>query len=420
MLLTKKTAIFLLLISLHLFPQGTIQSRISAILSKARAAKYSVLIINPLSNDTLYAANSSRLMTPASVTKLYTTITAISLMGPNYQIAVRLFTENKNIVNGTIDGNLYIKGYGNSLFSTEDLREMVQALKQKGVSRITGKIIGDDSYFDDEYSRRDWIEDEPGANGIPPVSALVLDRNSRSVASKGRRGRIRISHSLVQNPPLFVAQRLREELKAVGIQVGGEAAAGVTPKGAAELVTKGPLLKDLIKIVNKRSDNFLAECLFKTIGAYNSKVEGSAFYASQAEKEFLFKNDIVIDGGEIVDGSGLSHFNQVSVRSIVNLLEWAYTNLPSFDDFVKSLSISSEDGTLRGRMQGSNAAEHFFGKTGTVNGVSTIAGYLKCANGDELIVGIMFEFGGGRPTYYRRLQDEIIETASGYKFDPER
>ncbi len=359
-------------------------------------------------------------MTPASVTKLFTTITAISLMGPNFQIAVKIYTDSKIPSSGVIDGNLYIKGFGNSLFETADLKAMVQDLKRKGIQKIAGKIIGDDSYFDDEYSRRDWIEDEPGASGIPPVSALVLDRNQQTVARKGRRGKVRISRSLVSNPPLHVAQRLREELREAGIQVSGEAISGITPKTATELLAKGPLLKDLIKIVNKRSDNFLAECLFKTTGAYNSKVEGSAFYASQAEKEFLHRNDIVTDGGELVDGSGLSHFNQASVRSIVNLLEWAYTNLPSFDDFVKSLSISSEDGTLRGRMGGSSAAEHFFGKTGTVNGVSTIAGYLKCANGDELIVGIMFEFGRGNARYYRQLQDLIIETASGYKFDPER
>ncbi len=417
----KKIVIFLLLSVIPLFAGESVKSRITSILAKLPAGvRYSILVINPLSNDTIFSRNISTLMTPASVTKLYTTITALSMMGPNHPLSVKIYSADNTFPEGTIPGNLYIKGFGNSLFSTEDLRGMVEELRRKGIRHIAGSIVGDDSYFDDEYSRRDWIEEEPGASGIPPVSGLVIDRNERVVTRKGRRGRIISSHSSVTNPPLFVAQRLREELKSAGISVSGDAISGITPKGVTQLAEKSVLLKDLIKIVNKRSDNFLAECLFKTIGAFNSKIEGSAFYASQGEKEFLNKNDIVLDGGEIVDGSGLSHFNQTSVRGIVNLLEWAYSNLSYFDDFVKSLSISSEDGTLRGRMYNSLAADHFFGKTGTLNGVSTIAGFLKCANGDELIIGIMTEFGRKGPRFYRGIQDQIIEAAAGYQFDPER
>ncbi len=417
----KKIIIFLLLLIIPLTAGETVKARIASVLAKLPSeVRYSILIINPLSSDTIYSHNISQLMTPASVTKLYTTITALSIMGPNHPLSVKLFCEDKNTVNGAIEGNLYIKGFGNSLFTTEDLRGMAAELHAKGIRHVSGSIIGDDSYFDDEYSRRDWIDEEPGASGIPPVSALVLDRNQRVTTRKGRRGRVFSSRSSVVNPSLYVAQRLREELKSAGIYVSGDAVAGITPKTVTELADKSVLLKDLIKIVNKRSDNFLAECLFKTIGAFNSKIEGSAFYASQGEKEFLNRNDIVLDGGEIVDGSGLSHFNRTSVRGIVNLLEYAYSNLAYFDDFVKSLSISGEDGTLRARMYNSLAAEHFFGKTGTLNGVSTIAGFLKCANGDELIIGIMTEFGSRGPRFYRAIQDQIIEAAAGYKFDPEQ
>ena len=416
----KKTLIFLFFFAINLSAQNSIKSSISSILSSVHPGVHSsVLVLDPLSNDTIYAKNISRLMMPASVTKLFTTITALSLMGPEYKLNTVIYAENQ-VSQGILHGNIYLKGYGNSLFTGEDLADMVNELKQKGITKIAGDVVADDSYFDDEYRRSDWIEDEQGDAGMPPVSAIVIDRNMFSTTVKGRRGTYRTRSAKVANPPLSAANKFCNELKKSGITVTGKAVSGTTPKTAVELTKRGVALKELIKTINKRSDNFLAECLYKTLGAFHSKIEGSSFYSSQAEKSFLSKNDIITDGGEIVDGSGLSHSNQISARGLVNLLEWAYSNLPCFDDLAKSLSVAGEDGTLRNRMLDSDASAHFFGKTGTLNGVSTLAGYLKCKSGDELIIVIMFEFGGASPKHYRRLQDLIIEAASGYKYNPER
>ena len=90
------------------------------------------------------------------------------------------------------------------------------------------------------------------------------------------------------------------------------------------------------------------------------------------------------------------------------LLEKIYFDLVHFDDFYNSLSIAGIDGTLRNRMTGTLAENNFRGKTGTLNGVTSISGYVTTAGGDELIVGIMFEFTRGGWNFYRSIQDEII------------
>jgi serine-type D-Ala-D-Ala carboxypeptidase/endopeptidase (penicillin-binding protein 4) len=415
----KKTLFFLLFIPIFAYCGKSgleFTTKIREILQNVPAGtNFAVLIINPLTNDTLYAHNVNSLMAPASVTKLFTTLTAMNTMGPNYKISTKFFSSDKNISDGTINGDLYIKGYGNSVFSSSDLREMVQELRKKGVTAVTGDIVGDGSYFDDEYFRNDWIDEEPGAAGIPPVSALVLDRNHTLIRKKLRRKKYGYVSQNVQNPPQHIAGVLRSELQEAGIRVGGIARTGVTPSNATEVAENHIILSELIKTINKRSDNFLAECLFKLTGAVSSKEEGNAFYASQAVNQFLEEHDISTDGTKIVDGSGLSHFNQTSVRCIAGLLEWAYLDFKAFGDFLRSLSVAGDDGTLRGRMLDSPAANNFFGKTGTLNGFSSLAGYLRCPDGDDLIVAMIFQFQKKGAHYYKGMQDRIIELLAGYK-----
>ena len=94
--------------------------------------------------------------------------------------------------------------------------------------------------------------------------------------------------------------------------------------------------------------------------------------------------------------------------AINGLLEKMYFDLINYDDFYNSLSIAGVDGTLRGRLIGTNAENNFRGKTGTLNGVSGLAGYLVTPGGDDLIITIIFEFNRGGWGYYRDIQDQII------------
>src|SRR3970282_1572047 len=108
------------------------------------------------------------------------------------------------------------------------------------------------------------------------------------------------------------------------------------------------------------------------------------FYSTQAILNFIDDNAIYSTGTAVVDGSGISRFDQVTVGAIAGLLEKMYFDLANFEDFYNSLSIAGIDGTLKRRLRGTFADDNFRGKTGTLNGVSSLSGYLTCSGGGDL------------------------------------
>ncbi len=415
-----KKIFFLFLVFLSL-SYGTekeiIKNKIDEVLSQLPSTtNCAILIINPLNRDTIFSLHDTLSVIPASNTKLFTTATAISLLGGNYPLSTKILTSDKNFKDGVINGNLYIKGYGNSTFTSDDLENMVKELKRMGIKKVTGNIVGDDSYFDELYTRADWIVDGKKYSPLPPVSALVINRNRVLIRRKiryRRRGRLRTRiiyvNNKINNPPLYAAKLLRDKLIAAGIKVNKRAVKGITPKNTIVLSESTILLKDLIKLINKHSDNFLAECLFKTLGAAVTGKQGNSFYSTQTILKFLKDNGIFSRGTSIVDGSGLSRYDQVTVGAIVGLLEKMYFDLKNFNYFYNSLSIAGKDGTLRDRMRGTTAENDFHGKTGTLHGVSSLSGYLKTADGDELIVSMIFDFHSGSLRLHREVENKIIE-----------
>lgn len=373
-----------------------------------KSTKMAVMIYNPLTQDTLFSINHTTTMIPASNTKLFTTATALELMGGDYLLSTKLFADDNDFSDGTLDGNIYIKGYGNPTFTTEDLGELVNELYQSGLRKITGDIYGDDTYFDNVYSRDDWISEEKANVKLPPISALIIDRN-RTVITKKRKGRYRNYFVNIQDPPMFAAKKLKEKLTTFGIETEGQSLSGQTPKDAFLLLESSIELRELIKEINKHSDNFYAECLFKTVGSVYSGQQGNSFFSTQAILNFIEENSIYTTGTKLVDGSGISRFDQVTAGAIVGLLEKVYFNIDQYDDFFNSLSIAGIDGTLHRRMKSTAAENNFRGKTGTLNGVSSLAGYIRTGSEDDLILCIMFEFNEGGANKHKKIQDRIVE-----------
>ncbi|MFO7446413.1 MAG: D-alanyl-D-alanine carboxypeptidase/D-alanyl-D-alanine-endopeptidase, partial [Ignavibacteriaceae bacterium] len=399
----KSLFLLILLCASQLYPtsKDVIRDRIERVVAKLpKTTRAAILIYNPLTQDTVYKNNHTVSMIPASNTKLFTTATALNLMEGDFSIATKLLTEDFNIKDGEINGNLYIKGYGNSMFTEADLASMVLELKNAGVTKVTGNIIGDDTYFDDIYTRDDWITDEVANVKLPPISAIVIDRN-RTVTYRKRGKRMRSYVSNISNPPLHAAQILKEKLTANGIEVLLSPAKGIAPDNIYTISEKRIILRELIKQINKRSDNFLAECLFKTIGAAASGQQGNAFYSTQAILDFIDDNGIYAYGTSVVDGSGISRFNQITVGAIAGLLEKMYFDLRNFEDYYESFSIAGVDGTLRNRMIGTSAENNFHGKTGTLNGVTSLSGYVTTKSNEDLVVSMIFEFKRGGSGFHK-------------------
>jgi len=395
-------------------PEKVIKEIDELIAEVPSGTKMAILIYNPLTQDTILSINHTQAMIPASNTKLFTTATALELMGGNYFITTKIFADEDEISDGKIDGNIYIKGFGNPTFTSDDLEGLVEDLYQAGIRKVIGDVIGDDTYFDDIYSRDDWINDERANVKLPPISALVIDKN-RTIVSRKRKGKYRNYFVDVKNPPLFAAEMLRKKLIEIGIEVNGNAKSSHTPDTAIPIVESSIELRELMAEINKHSNNFYAECLFKTVGAVYSGQQGNSFFSTQAILNYVDEEGIYTTGTKIVDGSGISRFDQVTAGALVGLLEKIYFNIIQFDDFYNSLSIAGVDGTLEKRMRGTAAENNFRGKTGTLNGVSSISGFVTNADGDDIIVCMMFEFTKGGARKYRNIQDSIIEILAGWK-----
>lgn len=407
----KKTILVCILIlsevtSLYSTSTEEIKSKIKNILDELPAnTKTSILVYQPLTGDTIYSINHTTSMIPASNIKLFTTATALEIMGSDYQLSTQILSDDNEFSDSVLNGNIYIKGFGNSAFTSANMDSLIGILKNRGLRKITGNVIGDDNFFDDVYVRDDWINDEKANVKLPPISALVIDRNTKIIQKK-KWGKWRNYRVNIDNPPKYAAEMLKQKLIDSGIMISGNVLTGETPETAYIICQSSITLAELISMINKHSDNFLAECLFKTIGAVASGKQGNSFFSTQTILTFIEDNAIYSKGSSIVDGSGISRFDKITVGAIVGLLEKMYFDLKNFPDFFNSLSIAGIDGTLSDRM---SRSIDFRGKTGTLNGVSSISGYLTTKSEDELIISIMFEFNRGGARRYRNVQDKIIE-----------
>lgn len=463
----KTTITLLFFISIYLNAQTNITGEIDGILSAELYNKgFSVFIYDPLAEDTLYAKSIFEPLIPASNIKLYTTATAIDLLSPEIDLVTKIFIDDDGDQDSLIAGNIYIKGFGDALLTEADLDSAIQLIKLNGVKRIKGDIVGDESYFDKIYTRDDWIQNERANVTLPPISGLSLDRNrivikfdrnlkvgeppaysllphgtfyevsnsakitnfrsTPKIFTRTSQNKINISISggiqqrrssysyliYPDSPAVFTAMVFRQKLQEQEIQVDGMARSGKTNPGAIFLTEITHPFSDMLNRVNKKSDNYLAENLFKILGAEFSMKEGNSFYATQSVMTFLYDNDIFSEGTSIVDGSGISRFNKTTTASIVNLLEHIYFDLSNFDFYYNSLAIAGIDGTLEERLYESNAYQNFRGKTGSLYGVSSISGYLTTNSNRDLIISIIMNDTSKGQHYMREIQDKIIAWCS--------
>ncbi len=458
-----KKIILLFLIYVTIYPQNELKERIDKLINKIpKGTIAAVEIIDAATGESIYENEATTHVIPASNAKLFSTATALSLMGVSYEFETRILTEDKNIADNIIDGNLYLQGLGNSLFSDKELDDFVNELKKLNIKEIRGDIIGDDSIWDNNYFRQDWIEGEVANVSVPAVSALVLNRNmltlnisgsskikNRAIVSldldndfidiqnscvtvkrKGTPSAVlklnngkftlnvtgKIGRNLhksisvkVNNPAFYAATVLYTKIKKAGIEISGKLKEGITADNATTIKKYILPLIDVVNLVNKRSDNFLAECLFKSIGAYNTMKQGNAFYSTQAINQFINEQDIYNDDVEIVDGSGISRSNNVTVKTMAQLLYNIYNNKKIFDVYKNSLAVSGLEGTLRRRMKNGYEGK-FYGKTGTLNGVSSLTGFYEIEEGRYYIISMVFQFSKKDHAYYKNIQDNIIES----------
>ena len=337
-----------------------------------------------------------------------------------------------------------------------------------GVKLVIGNVIGDDTRFDDQRLGDGWCWDDEPYYYSAQISGLNLDENVVGVwvrpgAKEGdpaavevvpatkymivestcitgaagsekhvwvnrERGKnvIRVSGSVpldykptsreeaitMEEPTLFACASFIDLLKAEGIQVRGRAIIGKTPE-SARLVAEheSPPMSEMLRLLNKPSDNLIAECLLKNLGAA-IKGKGTANAGADAEIEFLTKIGGDVTAVKINDASGLCRSDYVSPKNLVAILKYMYGHKDS-KTFIDSLPIAGVDGTLRSRMKSTSAQGNVRAKTGYIGRVSSLSGYVTTTAGEPLVFSIMMNGHLCPNSSATAVQNKIAEALAG-------
>ena len=328
----------------------------------------------------LYAHHPRHLMRTASTMKLLTAITALDVLGANYQYTTSLYYKG-TIEHGQLRGDLICRGGMDPMFGRRDMQAFVRALKDKGVKSIRGRLVSDCSMKDAEKWGEGWCWDDDN----PTLSPLLCEGKAD-----------------------FVTQLLRE-LRSAGIGTGSvTTSSGSLPSDAKLLCTRSHSIDEVLQQMMKESDNLFAEATYYQVAASTGSRPASAKDARKVEAQLLEKIGLQSESYRLADGSGLSLYNYLSAEAQVTLLRYVWQQPQLYNHLLPSLPVAGIDGTLKKRMIDTAAQGNVQAKTGTVTGVSALAGYLTAPNGHRLCFSIINQ-GIKRAAEGRDFQDRVCQ-----------
>ena len=406
-LLVVLTSLALLLLLLSpAVAAASIKDRIAAALAAQGmgGSGTSVAVYDLTAKRSVYQLRPDVLRLPASNEKLVTSAAALAAWTAAFRFTTQLFIDAPGPdEDGVVHGDLYLRGLGDPTLSTasfqtrhygmstSDLHDFVARLKALGVTRVTGRVVADDGYFDRARAVGNWRPSMTAFCG--PLSALTLNEG---FASDG---------GYVTDPSLWAASKLTRQLRAAGVRVAHAPVLGVAPITATLASTElsAPLGR-ILAAMNKPSDNFLAEELLKGLGA---GFGGGGTTVAGAGVATRYLQSIGLTGGfRIRDGSGLSYQDKLTARAVLRILG-AMAGRPDFAVFRRSLAVAGVDGTLKDRMRGTRAAGNVRAKTGTLNAASSLSGYVTTASGHLLSFSMLMNGSALPVTRAQAAQDAV-------------
>ncbi len=428
---------------------AALASDLGIFLERTRSGEWGVMVTSVSRGDTLFSRNAGAELKPASTMKLFTTGLAFNRFGSDYQFSTDALRDGAVSVDGTLNGNIILRGDGDPSLSgrfmdggpNAPMAALAQRVVAAGIKRVSGDVIGDATAFDDArvpegwltrylgagYAARVsglslnenvvWVAVSPGSGSHaevalePMTSTLAVVNNAHTVGGRGARlrmskrsdGTITVTGSIgrdspprrysfvVDDPALFATGAFRAALQAAGVKIDGSTRLAATPPKAVKVASiESPTLARMVSAMNRESINHYAELLFRD-GARGPQrsVQGSAASGNHAMHQFFAK--VGADTSTIynADGSGLSVNDRLTARSMIQLLDYAH-RAPWGPEFHASLPVAGESGTQRKRMKGSPAQGNLHAKTGTTNDVIALAGYVTATDGEVLAFSFLY------------------------------
>jgi serine-type D-Ala-D-Ala carboxypeptidase/endopeptidase (penicillin-binding protein 4) len=452
----KQVLISLLLLTGFSFCQRAPLTDMQKIISSIPSCtQLSILVIDAVKNKTLFEKNPALPLKPASNIKLFTTGASLLCFGNEFKIKTSIYFD-KNKLNGSeLQGSLYIKGFGNALFSTGDLDYLAGEAAKTGIIRINGGIVFDNSFFKKKKSAK-TVTASLSPLDVPALSPLSINRNRIELTIESNTREVKITSSpssryiriiknippskggkapdailkeedgefiiivnslptdgtvhklyfFIKNPERLLALLLKEKLEMRGIKVYNNPVEGTLPLNGLTEISSSVLLADYIRETNKKSNNFLAEELRNI---FESRYKGGSRKSGMPEISFLNTLGIQTKGLNFTDGNGISPSNKVTAQALTSLLHLIYTKPNLYKSYKQSLSIAGVDGTMEERFSNSPIKNSFYGKTGFMAGTSSISGYMHTKSGNDIIVTILINYKLQGIEYYEKIEKEILE-----------
>lgn len=342
--------------------------------------------------EELFALRENAVRIPASVEKLFTTSSALLRLGPSATLQTKVVAAPQAVVEpgGVLRGDLVLVGGGDPFFGDGSgaSARLAQAVHAAGIRRVAGSVLGDESAFDARRASCCTGYDFD-LGGV--LSGLAYDRGVF-------RGRARLDAGS------FAAGRFATQLRAAGVKVTGRSRTAVAAQDAKTIAFVPSMpVRELARFINVPSNNFAAEMLFKELGV-RYRDAGTTVAGADVVRDTL--DDFGVRP-RIVDGSGLSRNNRATPREVVRLLERMH-NQDVATSFRASLAVTGVTGTVKARMRGTAAAGRCQVKTGTLRGVSALAGYCRAAGGRDLGFALLFNRAN---TFVAKAREDRITTA---------
>src|SRR6476661_1304033 len=440
---------------------------------RIRGGMWGGMVVSLTKGDTLYAYNAGEEMLPASTMKLLTSALAFERFGPNYQFSTDALRDGAVGPDGTLTGNLYLRGDGDPALSgkflpggaSAPMNRLADLVSSQGIKHVTGDIIGDASAFDDQKVPAGWLSRylqasyaarvsalslnenlvavavTPTAPGQPATvtlepstSAIPLVANVRTVAGGGARlgfrklgdGTIQANGSIgtragtrkyvyiVEDPASFATGAFRNALIARGVKVDGSIRLGTTPPTAVKVASLlSPPLASMIAAMNRESINHYAELLFRNAARGPQRDAVGSVANASALLDNFFATKVGADTSRLTfaDGSGLSTIDRVTPRAQVQLL--GYAHRASWGPWLhSSLPVAGDSELLKRRMRNTPAEGNLHAKTGTTNEVIALAGYVTAVNGE--VLAFSFLYNGRDRWSAKSMIDVMSETLASF------
>ena len=378
------------------------------------------LVVDPKTGDTLYSYNVGKLFVPASNQKLLSGSVALAQLGADYRYRTTFVTHGK-IANSVLDGDLIVIGRGDPTVSDRVkgnamafMQGVADSIVARGIHRITGSVRPGGNAFPDSIYGYGWEWDDLKGESAAPVDELELNEGMTLRAAKVG-GRDTVVSVATDSPTNTYLAALTLGLNKRGVVIDHPAGSIDSLTATADTIYSfySPPLRDILKSFLKPSQNQTGEALIKTLGLEKTGV-GTADSGAVVIKRQLAAWGIDSTSTVIYDGSGMSRHDLVTPEAIVKILVGIQRDT-AFTAFYDALPIVGVDGTVRTRMLGSAAVGNIRAKTGTLEFVRSLSGYVTTAAGEKLVFSMLSNHYPGPVSDVNKLQDAIGILLSNYR-----